>query len=1186
MTSQTRTPVNVDVYIWITRSVTIQGQSAAETHLNLNSALIGLENPQDTKVTFSKLTLSGSLDIGDIELNLQYVVLRNMSIGQEAFRRVDIDRIMITLKGCLVINSVIANLPARKANSSLHDVRYVALVSYKTRFIASYINITAIETSIRIEQSSMTIEGKYHRRRPVVGLFLYPGQHLKGKKIALRSKVRRSLSNVLSETPRNGRPGATGDWLDHAGTHHDMYSQEHGDRKRRSSDANQNADTNNKILIKDSVFSNMIFTGMSAVEVTSQGNFDLKVQNTTFENNARGLSLVMEAGEAGSLYVSDSHFVNNIASGPGGGIMVDQLGGKLSLAIERCVFDSNVALGKELGTMNDNNRMARVSQITGSGGAIGIHVTADTSKCSADIRFSEFSNNTAQDYGGTLYMTDGVSAHIVGNTFKNVPSSAPIRPRMGELLEFRGNIYNENNTFSVQSAREDIPVIAYRAASDGAFMETYNLDFVCPPGYKAKAVYSAVNLTPSRTSIETLLIFCKPCLDNHYTLDPSAVFVDQSSGLQVAVVSNASCLKCPYGAWCTDDVMAKANFWGEVYDGQVNMYLCPEGYCCQDDICHTYNVCAPHRVGKLCGACAQGYSESVLDSKCMDDRLCGVSIIFWVFVGTYGLLYVLFFVMEEECQVIISSFTTWFMKGLRKCRKRRRSSEEEQSQQHSDHSEKAAELDNVDNEESETERSSLSKNPLSSTDDDDSKCSVSKSGMEMKQEGGGAYMQIFMYFIQVSSLITIDILYQENRKHPMRFLSRLIPNLFGFKSISFQVSTCIQAGMTAVYNVWAKSAFVLYLFGVWFVLFVVASLVNLICCRCCKRPAWVARITLKARFITALINLLLFTYQILAEKALLLLKCIDIKSEGKTVLFIDGTMICYQIWQWYVFLFAISYVFPFCLVLTFAPSLLNRRIISVKTVLACIILPLFGSPVLIFWYYKNRNCEAKVYTSPIARHVSRISAPSGSFKKDKSATENAKPFSFDVEFTFDNENGIDSHSNCNAHKLKGTVESIVGLISDPYRQDLGGGLCWEGMIAFRRLVLVCIATFVYNVLTRQIMIVVVCFFSLLFHYRLRPFLKPACNYLENISLTILVFIGMMNLIKSVYFEAGNIPDGTPDMLFRFYDIVEGVLLGVFPLFLVSLVGILITLRVVAFLLMCGKRGTNRRKSHTQKTTEL
>ena len=104
---------------------------------------------------------------------------------------------------------------------------------------------------------------------------------------------------------------------------------------------------------------------------------------------------------------------------------------------------------------------------------------------------------------------------------------------------------------------------------------------------------------------------------------------------------------------------------------------------------------------------------------------------------------------------------------------------------------------------------------------------------------------------------------------------------------------------------------------------------------------------------------------------------------------------------------------------------------------------------------------------------------------------------------------------------------VMHAISYPHRS----GLCWEGMIALRRLVLVLLATLVPNILLRHVGLVCVCLASQFLHMWVQPFAKHSCNIVENISLTILSIVSIMNLIKAVYFESGEIPMGIPDQLF-------------------------------------------------------
>ena len=118
-------------------------------------------------------------------------------------------------------------------------------------------------------------------------------------------------------------------------------------------------------------------------------------------------------------------------------------------------------------------------------------------------------------------------------------------------------------------------------------------------------------------------------------------------------------------------------------------------------------------------------------------------------------------------------------------------------------------------------------------------------------------------------------------------------------------------------------------------------------------------ISLRARFIGALVMLLLYTYQYFAENSFQLLNCVRVKSEQSPVLFIDANVHCYQGWQWGFLAFACIYVFPFSVVLAYAPALLRWRAISVRTFLVSIMFPLFSSPFLVIMFYKHRERKHK-----------------------------------------------------------------------------------------------------------------------------------------------------------------------------------------------------------------------------------
>ncbi len=75
------------------------------------------------------------------------------------------------------------------------------------------------------------------------------------------------------------------------------------------------------------------------------------------------------------------------------------------------------------------------------------------------------------------------------------------------------------------------------------------------------------------------------------------------------------------------------------------------------------------------------------------------------------------------------------------------------------------------------------------------------------------------------------------------------------------------------------------------------------------------------RLVTAGIFSLLLFYQQIASTTFSLLYCVE--ANDVNVLFLDGTVACYQTWQVLVFMFAFMWVVPLVAVLTFLPGMLE-----------------------------------------------------------------------------------------------------------------------------------------------------------------------------------------------------------------------------------------------------------------------
>ncbi len=364
------------------------------------------------------------------------------------------------------------------------------------------------------------------------------------------------------------------------------------------------------INIKDSTFYGLQQgreISVAAIRIYANNEFDLQIGGCNFTKNERAIEIDVKGNVGkGSVYIYDTSFISNHAYGPGAGLHVYQLAGKLTVRVIRCVFKNNIADSlRQPKKKNDNNTASAsqsqstnitngtmvavatnidVSRITGSGGAIAINlINIENIAHIISIEYSTFVNNTAKNYGGSLYFTPGVSAKLLHNDLYNVDCVETIdkfcRARVGDILESRGSMIMKDNNFTALTASNVIPVVSYRADEDGSFMETDGLSFKCPLGFITSPLYTSVQISSTRTLIETLLLYCKKCTDNYYTIDASEVQINQAQGLNISDVTRATCLPCPYGAQCLSDrnVQAKTNFWGVRSRQKIYMYLCPEG---------------------------------------------------------------------------------------------------------------------------------------------------------------------------------------------------------------------------------------------------------------------------------------------------------------------------------------------------------------------------------------------------------------------------------------------------------------------------------------------------------------------------------------------------------------------------------------------------------------------------------
>ena len=164
----------------------------------------------------------------------------------------------------------------------------------------------------------------------------------------------------------------------------------------------------------------------------------------------------------------------------------------------------------------------------------------------------------------------------------------------------------------------------------------------------------------------------------------------------------------------------------------------------------------------------------------------------------------------------------------------------------------------------------------------------------------------------------------------------------------------------------------------------------------------------------------------------------------ESILFYDGTVTCLQRWQYGVIFAVCVFILPFFIVLLFGPKLMAAKKLSVPAFIIGCLFPLFMAVPIVTRFIKIRKQPLPI-----------------SDDDDNAYTERVR-------------NGCDVRIN------------VVQVVTGAYRQDIYDGVCWEGVINLRRLVVVLLFTLVNDALLKQVSLVIICFIILMVHVRFAP----------------------------------------------------------------------------------------------------
>ena len=397
------------------------------------------------------------------------------------------------------------------------------------------------------------------------------------------------------------------------------------------------------LCFRDSIFTGNTALYGGALSVESKSKFvpAIVINNSTFFNCSAkqvGGAFYMWADGIATVEVKRARFVGNHASKYYGGaaaIFVNQenSGGASPLLFEDTTFEKNAAVfGGAVHLSNGDATFQNCTFLNNLVEVLGGHIHTDVQSTNLFIWDCVF-NQTLFQVGNENYSA--------GAFFIDTQSKGSL------------SIYNTSLTANYP-ANHDVLI----RKTNGREVSLDNLTkLTCPVGSQIDILYFKLN--ESSFTVAILEIPCLACEGNTYSLNRGRAF-----GLQEG--PEFPCLSCPYGANCTQNIVAEPNFWGfrEKHNpSTLNFITCPHGYCSspQEADFPEYDSCQGNRSGTLCGHCKESHTETLYSTSCAPSNECKDH---WIW--PVGLVYVsimaLLFTFKPPIVSWIKRQILWFKK--------------------------------------------------------------------------------------------------------------------------------------------------------------------------------------------------------------------------------------------------------------------------------------------------------------------------------------------------------------------------------------------------------------------------------------------------------------------------------------------------------------------------------------------
>ena len=279
------------------------------------------------------------------------------------------------------------------------------------------------------------------------------------------------------------------------------------------------------------------------------------------------------------------------------------------------------------------------------------------------------------------------------------------------------------------------------------------------------------------------------------------------------------------------------------------------------------------------------------------------------------------------------------------------------------------------------------------------------------------------------------------------------------------------------------------------------------------------------RYLAATVDCLLLGYSTLANTTLKALNCVPIQTSSR--FFYDGNIQCWQWWQKLCGGVICVFIIPFVFVLYRGSKLLHIKEISQKQFLYACLIPL---PFAVRWML---SCK----------------------KIPHSETGDS----------YDNSEQLSLLPADRSIRRQSITDPVHGVIYGPFKKpddrEGSGAVYWESVLIGRRLVLICLHTFIVFPFIRMVCLSAACALILTHHIWKKPFKDVRVNHGETASLTALLVLAVVNMADALAINRGILSKQEHGCL-KVLHVVEVILLGTIPLLCVLILFIAVLWQLI------------------------